>query len=43
MSILHIFSEGDYNIALRNNPGTTNKWSLLAEEWLGDIGMLSAK
>lgn len=43
MTTLHIFPEGGHNIALRNNPGTTNKWSLLAEEWLGDIGMLSAK
>ena len=43
MSTLHIFPEGGHNIALRNNPGTTNKWTILAEEWLGDIGMLSAK
>jgi Esterase/lipase len=43
MSTLHIFPEGGHNIALRNNPGTTNKWTLLAEEWLNDIGMISEK
>ncbi len=39
-STLHIFPEGGHNIALRNNPGTTNQWSVLAEQWLMEIGML---
>lgn len=40
---LHIFPEGGHNIALRNNPGGTDRWSLLAEEWLIDIGILPLK
>lgn len=31
---LHIFPEGGHSIALRNNPGTTNEWTTLAEGWL---------
>lgn len=33
-STLHIFPEGGHSIALRNNPGTTNQWTTLVEEWL---------
>ncbi len=36
-STLHIFPEGGHSIALRNNPGTTNHWTELAEEWLGEV------
>ncbi len=39
-STLHIFPEGGHSIALRNNPGTTNCWTELAEEWLGEIGVV---
>lgn len=39
-SSLHIFPEGGHNIALRNNPGTTNSWTLLAEKWLEEIGVI---
>ncbi|WP_455585350.1 alpha/beta hydrolase [Bacteroides sp.] len=42
-STLHIFPEGGHNIALRNNPGTTQQWPALAEEWLWEIGMLDRK
>lgn len=39
-STLHIFPEGGHNIALRNNPGTTEEWTQLAESWLKEIAML---
>ena len=39
-STLHIFPEGGHNIALRNNPGTTQSWPQLAEAWLSEIGIL---
>lgn len=39
-SSLHIFPSGGHSIALRNNPGTTNEWSSLAEKWLTEIGIL---
>lgn len=39
-STLHIFPEGGHSIALRNNPGTTNSWTMLAEKWLLEIGMI---
>lgn len=41
LSTLHIFPEGGHSIALRNNPGTTNSWTLLCEEWLYEIGILT--
>ena len=37
---LHIFPQGGHNIALRNNPGTTNQWTMLAEKWLEEIGII---
>ncbi len=37
---LHIFPSGGHSIALRNNPGTTNEWTSLAEKWLSEIGIL---
>lgn len=39
-STLHIFPEGGHSIALRNNPGTTNYWPMLAEKWLEEIGII---
>lgn len=39
-SSLHIFPAGGHGINLRNNPGTTDFWTDLAEEWLKEIGML---
>ena len=39
-STLHIYSEGGHSISLRDNPGTTNSWSALAESWMKEIGML---
>lgn len=43
MSELHIFSEGGHGIALRNNPGTTNSWTYLCEQWLTDVGVIIGK
>ncbi len=40
-SALHIYPEGEHTIALRNNPGTTNSWPQLAEQWLNEIGILN--
>jgi acetyl esterase/lipase len=39
-STLHIYPAGGHSIALRNNPGITNSWSELAEEWLQEIGII---
>lgn len=39
-SALHIFPEGGHGINLRNNPGTTNLWTTLAEEWLKETGII---
>lgn len=41
MSALHIYTGGGHNIALRNNPGTTNTWTELCEKWLSEIGILN--
>ena len=35
---LHIFPHGGHSIALRNNPGSTNLWTNLCEEWLDEMG-----
>jgi len=37
---LHIFPKGGHQIALRNNPGSTNLWTILCEEWLKEMGFL---
>ena len=37
---LHIFPEGGHNIALRNNPGSTQTWPTLTEMWLREINIL---
>ena len=36
-SALHIFPQGGHSIALRNNPGTCNLWTSIAEQWLMEI------
>lgn len=38
---LHVFPEGGHNIALRNNPGSTAEWPVLAEEWLKELGIIN--
>lgn len=39
-SSLHIFNQGGHAIALRNNPGSTNLWTSLCEQWLTEINIL---
>ena len=36
----HVFPQGGHNIALRNNPGSTQLWTTLCEEWLVEMGFL---
>ncbi|WP_220463989.1 alpha/beta hydrolase [Adhaeribacter radiodurans] len=37
---LHIFPQGGHAIALRNNPGSTQLWTNLCEEWLNEMGFI---
>jgi acetyl esterase/lipase len=37
---LHIFPQGGHSIALRNNPGSTQMWSVLCEMWLREMKIL---
>ena len=37
---LHIFPHGGHSIALRNNPGSTQQWTILCEAWLKETGFL---
>lgn len=39
-SSLHIFTQGGHAIALRNNPGSTNLWTSLCEEWLMESNII---
>lgn len=39
-SSLHIFNQGGHAIALRNNPGSTNLWTGICEQWLTEINIL---
>lgn len=36
----HVFPQGGHNIALRNNPGSTQLWTDLCEQWLVEMGFL---
>jgi acetyl esterase/lipase len=37
---IHIFPQGGHNIALRNNPGSTQQWTALCEAWLVEMGFV---
>ncbi|MBR9919377.1 MAG: alpha/beta hydrolase [Bacteroidetes bacterium] len=37
---LHIFPDGEHKIELRNNPLSTNNWSMLCETWMQEMGFL---
>jgi acetyl esterase/lipase len=37
---LHIFPTGGHNIAIRNNPGSTDEWTRLCEMWLIEMGFI---
>lgn len=39
-SSLHVFNQGGHAIALRNNPGSTNLWTTLCEQWLQEMKIL---
>lgn len=39
-SALHIFPQGGHSIALRNNPGSTELWTNLCEDWMKEMGFL---
>jgi acetyl esterase/lipase len=39
---LHIFPQGGHAIALRNNPGTADTWTMLCERWLLEMNMIGA-
>jgi len=36
----HVFPQGAHNIALRNNPGSTQQWTALCEAWLIEMGFI---
>ena len=36
----HVFPQGGHNIALRNNPGSTQLWTELCEMWLVEMGFI---
>lgn len=40
-SALHIFPYGKHSIALRNNPGSTDLWTTLCEEWLKEMKIIN--
>ncbi len=40
---IHIFPFGGHMIAVRNNPGSTSKWTELCEMWLTEMGILPDK
>lgn len=42
-STLHVFPRGGHNIALRNNPGSTQLWTSLCEEWMLEMGFLTPR
>lgn len=37
---LHLFPTGKHAIALRNNPGATNLWTTICEEWMKEKGFI---
>lgn len=37
---LHLFPSGKHAIAMRNNPGATNLWTTICEEWLKEKGFI---
>ncbi|MBE7171663.1 MAG: alpha/beta hydrolase [Williamsia sp.] len=36
----HVFPQGAHAIALRNNPGSAEQWTLLCEAWLVEMGFI---
>lgn len=42
-SSLHIFPSGGHAIALRNNPGSTDYWTVLCESWMIETEVIKAR
>lgn len=40
VSSLHVFPQGGHAIALRNNPGSANLWTALAEKWMIEMSVI---
>lgn len=40
---IHVFPFGGHAIAVRNNPGSTSKWTELCEMWMSEMGILPDK
>ena len=40
---LHIFPQGAHNIALHDNPGSTQEWTTLCEQWMKEMGFVEEK
>jgi acetyl esterase/lipase len=36
----HAFPQGGHSIGLRNNPGSTNLWTVLCEQWLTEMNII---
>jgi acetyl esterase/lipase len=36
----HVFPQGGHAIALRNNPGSTELWTMLCESWMIEMGFI---
>ena len=39
----HAFPQGGHAIALRNNPGSTEMWTTLCEEWMIESNIIPEK
>lgn len=40
---LHVFPHGGHSIGLRNNPGSTEMWTELCEQWITEMGFSESK
>jgi len=40
-SSFHVFPQGAHAIALRNNPGSTELWTSLCEQWMNEMGFMA--
>lgn len=37
----HVFPQGGHAIALRNNPGSTELWTSLCEQWMLEMNFMA--
>jgi hypothetical protein len=40
VSSFHVFPQGGHAIALRNNPGSTEQWTILCEAWMVEMDFI---